>query len=160
MIFAVNKQNAIGYKGVAELPWHFSEDLKHFKETTSGHAILMGKDTFLSIGLLPNRKHYVLSTELGIKERYPDPSIKFGNDLDKLIKLAEEDGNEELFIIGGAGVINQCVNKVTTIYRTKIPGHELEGNLALINPIPSEFTRVGKSKLLPNGLVFDTLVKQ
>lgn len=60
-IWAEDEDGRIGYQGA--LPWHLPADLKHFKELTSNHIIVMGRKTFDSFpGLLPKRKHIILST--------------------------------------------------------------------------------------------------
>ena len=60
IIVAVSENNAIGKDN--NLLWHISEDLKHFKEITSGHSVLMGRKTFESLGKkLPNRRNIVIT---------------------------------------------------------------------------------------------------
>jgi dihydrofolate reductase len=62
-IVAMDRKRAIGKGGT--LPWHFPEDLKFFKETTSGGTVLMGRKTFDSIGKpLPKRRNLVLSRSM------------------------------------------------------------------------------------------------
>ena len=99
-----------------ELPWSkYSEDLKFFKATTSGHTIIMGRKTFESIGQkpLPKRENFVLS-----RSNFDVPAgVKLFNSLDEAIKNAS---NETIFIIGGADLYQQTIDKADGIYLTKI----------------------------------------
>ena len=66
LIFARAANGVIGKNNA--LPWHLPEDLKHFKETTSGHPIIMGRKTFESIGKpLPNRTTIVISRQADLQ---------------------------------------------------------------------------------------------
>ena len=65
-IAAVDRKNAIGKGG--KLPWHYSSDMKFFRETTTGHAVVMGRKTWLTIGKpLKNRLNIVLSRDSSIE---------------------------------------------------------------------------------------------
>ena len=99
IIAAVADNLAIGKDN--NLLWHLSGDMKHFKFLTSGHTVLMGKNTYLSIGRpLPNRRNIILSRSMkeadapgceiisNLKELEEDPSLK----------------NEEIFVIGGGQI--------------------------------------------------------
>lgn len=105
--FAIGKSN--------NLPWHLPADLKRFKQLTTGHAIVMGKRTFesLPIGPLPNRKNIVLTSIMseGVNEGYFE-----ADSLEDALYLCEHE--EKVFIIGGATVYRQCIDKVDTMYIT------------------------------------------
>ena len=104
-----------------ELLWHLPEDLKHFKELTSGHAVVMGYNTYLSIGRpLPNRTNIVIS-----KEEVPEPegcllshSIEEALDKAKEIESAKPDG--EVFIIGGGQIYRSTIDLADRLYLTII----------------------------------------
>ena len=84
-----------------KLPWHLPEDLKFFKETTLGHAILMGRKTFDSIGKpLPRRRNLVLSRTM-----QPQPGVEVVSSVEYLASLVPPD--ETVYIIGGAEVFAQ-----------------------------------------------------
>ena len=112
IIVAVGKNMEIGLNN--KLLWHIPEDLKKFKEITTGKTIIMGKNTFDSIGKpLPNRRNIVLSIEEFDKG---DLDIEVYNDFDKLIKNLSN-LKEEIFIIGGASIYKKamesgCVSKL------------------------------------------------
>lgn len=115
IIVATSKKNVIGNKN--KLLWHISEDLKRFKNLTSGHHILMGQNTYESIGkVLPNRTNLVLSFEKDYK--VPDGFVF--NDPKDAIDFAEKNGEQELFIIGGGMVYKEFLPKANKIYLTRV----------------------------------------
>src|SRR5690625_2906341 len=96
-IVSMDKNNVIGSNN--ELPWHLPKDLQFFKETTIGHTIVMGRKTFESIGrVLPERNHIILTKNE--KLSFPNEVEVFHN-IEDVIKLSKELGDEELFVIGG-----------------------------------------------------------
>ena len=107
--FAIGKSN--------NLPWHLPADLKHFRQLTTGHAVVMGKRTFESLpkGPLPNRKNIVLTSIMseGVNEGYFE-----ADSLEDAIFLCEHE--TQVFIIGGATVYKQCLDKVDYMYITWI----------------------------------------
>lgn len=108
IIAAVARNRGIGKSGT--LPWHISEDLRRFKRLTSGHAVLMGRKTYESIGHpLPNRRNVVLtSTPLPGVETYSSPA-------DALAALAQE---ERVFVIGGGTLYSQFLAWADEVYLT------------------------------------------
>ena len=114
VIVAIGKNNEIGRNN--QLLTHLPADLKHFKEITSGHTIVMGRKTFDSLpkGPLPNRKNIIISRnkELKIEGATVYPSLDYA-----LIKLMDED---EIFIIGGAEIYKQIFPDADKLYLTKI----------------------------------------
>jgi len=120
-IVAIAKNFAIGKDG--KLPWHYSADLKHFKETTTGHAVVMGSNTFRSIGkALPNRLNIVLSRSA---------QIDSGNDL--IFLRSERESIDlakylkcDLFVIGGAKTYAEFAPLIDAWIVTHVPD-EVEG---------------------------------
>ena len=104
-ILAVGKNFEIGLNG--GLPWNCKEDLQHFKNLTSGHCVLMGLNTYKSMGKpLPNRKNIVVSFDrITLDGCYCFTSVEDG------IAFANKQGEEELFIIGGASIYKYCNEK-------------------------------------------------
>ena len=98
-------------------PWHLPADLKHFRQLTTGHTVVMGKRTFESLpkGPLPNRKNIVLTSIMseGVNEGYFE-----ADSLEDAIFLCEHE--TQVFIIGGATVYKQCIDKVDYMYITWI----------------------------------------
>src|SRR5699024_12852626 len=111
-IFAMDKNNGIGFNN--GMPWYLPNDFKFFKETTTGHTIIMGRKTFESIGrVLPNRKHIVLSRHEG---DYPE-EVELVHDVDVLMDRYEND-EEEVFIIGGGRIFEKCLPYADRLYVT------------------------------------------
>ena len=112
IIAAIGKNNELGLNN--DLIWHLPNDLKYFKEKTMNQTIVMGYNTFVSLGrVLPNRKHVVLTFE---KVRLPLDVIQFNNleDLNNYIK------DKDVFIIGGASMYKQFIDKADKLYLTEI----------------------------------------
>jgi dihydrofolate reductase len=98
LVAAIASNNVIGKEN--SLPWNIPEDLKRFKQMTSGHTILMGRKTFDSIGRpLPNRQNIVMTKD----ENFEKEGIKVINDFDEALELIKE-SNEDIFIIGGSKI--------------------------------------------------------
>ncbi|MDX6613961.1 MAG: dihydrofolate reductase [Blastocatellia bacterium] len=98
-IVAVDRNGAIGRGG--RLPWHFSADLKFFKHTTTGHTVVMGHRTWLTLQKpLPNRTNIVLSRTSEIE---PQPALTVMRDVDSVLALNREPA-AHIFIIGGATI--------------------------------------------------------
>ena len=96
-IVAISKNYAIGKDG--KLPWHYSADLKFFKETTTGNAVVMGANTWRSIGRpLPNRLNIVLSRSGNVDR--PKTVLKLSSKAE-VVELAKYI-NRDIYIIGGA----------------------------------------------------------
>ena len=106
------ENRVIGNAGT--IPWHLPEDFKFFKATTLGHAILMGRKTYESIGKpLPGRENIVLSRTM------PDtPGVTF---IRSLGELKEPTDGRDLFVIGGEEIYRLLLPKVQELYVTKVP---------------------------------------
>ena len=108
IIVAIGKNREIG-KG-NKLLWHIPEDLKNFKEITTGKTVIMGRKTFESIGRpLPNRKNIVLSKN-GDKESFEQKGIELYQNLENLI-ADYKNSEEEIFIIGGEQMYREFMQK-------------------------------------------------
>ena len=113
---AVAKNNIIGKDNT--LPWHISEDLKRFKRITSDKKMIMGRKAFESLpGILPNRKHIIITRNTGFKVDSDMVSIEY--DLNSLIEKYSK-CEEEVFVIGGAEIYEQFLPYVQKVYLTQI----------------------------------------
>lgn len=103
LIVAHGKNGQIGLNN--KLLWHIPEDFKKFKELTSGHTIIMGRNTFESLpGMLPNRHHVVITTNyLGLQD-----NLESAISLEDALHYAD---TNEVWIIGGARVYNEAIEK-------------------------------------------------
>ncbi|EES47751.1 dihydrofolate reductase [Clostridium botulinum] len=116
IIVAIAKNNVIGNDN--KLIWHISEDLKRFKEITSGKTIVMGRKTFESLpGVLPNRKHIILTRDKNFKVNSECVEIIY--DFDELVSKYKN-SNTEVFIIGGGEIYKQLLPHTNKLYLTKI----------------------------------------
>ena len=115
IIVAKAKNNIIGKDN--KLIWHISDDLKRFKELTTGHPIIMGRKTFESLGkVLPNRKHIIFSHNPDFKVN--DENVEV---VHSLLQIQDYiDGKEEAFVIGGAMIYNFLMPYVKKMYVTQI----------------------------------------
>ena len=124
IIVAKAKNNVIGKDN--QLIWHLPEDLKRFKQFTTGHTIIMGRKTFESLGrILPNRKHVILcnDAEMNIE----DERVEILEDISMLDKYINSD--EENFIIGGATIYRLLMPYANKMYITEID-KDFEGDVS------------------------------
>jgi dihydrofolate reductase len=115
-IAAVDRQGAIGKGG--KLPWHYSADMKFFRETTTGHAVVMGRKTWLTLGKpLKNRLNLVLSRDPSIE---PQESLLVLSDVESVLSL-NESLTTDLFVIGGAQVYEAFLPRIERWIITEVP---------------------------------------
>jgi dihydrofolate reductase len=114
IIVAVAENYAIGKKG--DLLCHMPADLKHFKTITSGHTVMMGERTFLSLPKhpLPNRRNIVLTDVKG--KTFESAETVYS--LDEMV--AQVNPDEEAFVIGGGMVYRQMMERADKLYITHI----------------------------------------
>ena len=114
IIVAIAENRAIGKDN--RLLWHLSDDLKRFKKLTTGHTLIMGRNTFLSLpnGALPNRRHIVITDQTN--EKFD--GCEMARSIEEAIELA---GNEkECFVIGGGMVYAQFLPIAGKLYLTQV----------------------------------------
>ena len=118
IIAAVAKNRAIGYKN--KLIYWLPNDLKRFKALTTGHTIIMGRNTFLSLpkGALPNRRNIVLSRQYRSGGFPNPPGCETYSSLEEALNHCASD--EEVFIIGGASVYKQALSVADRLCLTEI----------------------------------------
>ena len=114
IIVAISENYAIGKKG--DLLCHLPADLKHFKTITSGHTVMMGERTFLSLPKhpLPNRRNIVLTDVKG--KTFEGAETVYSIE-DLILKIEE---SEEAFVIGGGMVYRQMMDRADKLYITHI----------------------------------------
>lgn len=114
IIVAIAENYAIGKDNL--LLWHISEDLKRFKNLTTGHTLIMGRNTFLSLpnGALPKRRHIVISDQEG--ENFE--GCEMARSMEEAIHLAGD--REECFVIGGGMVYKQFLPMAGKLYLTRV----------------------------------------
>ena len=115
-IAAVDRKGAIGKGG--KLPWHYSADMKFFRETTTGHAVVMGRKTWLTIGKpLKNRLNIVLSRDSSIE---PQESLLVFSDIESVLSLSHS-LTTDLFVIGGAQIYEAFLPHIEQWIITEVP---------------------------------------
>jgi dihydrofolate reductase len=115
IIAAVAANGVIGRNG--QLAWHLPDDLRHFKQLTMGHPMLMGRRTYESIGRpLPGRRTIVISTTL---QETPHPDVEVAPSLDEARSLIA-DGTGSAFIIGGAVLYAAALPHVDVMHLTEL----------------------------------------
>ncbi len=113
MIACISKDRGIGRDNA--LLWQIPEDMKFFRQTTTGSMVVMGRKTLASIGrILPKRENVVLS-------RHPQdiPAVKWCTSKSELDELLAQDTAEK-FIIGGASLYNMYIDDAETLYLTEV----------------------------------------
>ncbi len=136
IIVAIGPNNVIG-KG-NDLPWHYPEDLKYFKQVTLNHPVFMGYNTFLSIynrlgKPLPKRTNYVLTYE----DTLPGGAIP--------IKDLKDLPNEEIFVIGGKMIYEMMLPHADKLYITHVKNNH-EGNVFFPVINYAEFNLINKKE--------------
>ena len=113
IIVAVAQNGVIGCHN--KLIWHISEDLKHFKQITTSHPVIMGRKTFESIGkTLPNRENVIITRQ----NDYVVNGAKVVNSLTEAINLFDK--SQEIFVIGGGEIYNEAIKIADKIYLTEV----------------------------------------
>lgn len=135
IIAAVARNGIIGSKN--ELPWYLPADLKHFKELTTGHTVVMGRKTFESIiqrlgKPLPDRKNVVITRDKSFT--YPDVEVIY--DTDEIARLGD------CFVIGGAEIYKQTLPMANRLYVTEVHA-EINGD-AYFSDIDEQWVEVSR----------------
>ena len=145
-IVAVDRNGAIGKDG--KLPWHYSADMKFFKETTTGNAVVMGHNTWRSLKkALPNRLNIVLSRQSEIE---PQDSVLVLRDVEAVLSTAK-DLKSDLYVIGGEQVYRSLLPYIDKWIVTEVP-LTIEDADAFLPPNYLEGFRLSDSKMLEGEL--------
>lgn len=120
MIAAMGSNRVIGKDN--DLPWHLPDDFKFFQQTTKGHHIIMGRKNWESLPHkfqpLPHRTNLVITRQ----EDYQAEGGTIIRSLEEGKEIAESNGEEELFIIGGGEIYRMGLDLADRIYLTEIDG--------------------------------------
>lgn len=152
LVAAVNAKNRIGKDG--RLLYRIKDDLRRFKELTTGHVVLMGRKTFESLpGPLPNRKNVVLTSD----DSYaPEGACVFHSIDDAILDALADPSVEKLFVIGGEQVYRCAMPYVDTVYLTEIDD-DAEGDASFPGLDPEQWSLRAKSDTMTDeasGLQF------
>jgi dihydrofolate reductase len=147
LIVAMARNRCIGHEG--GLPWHVPEDLKHFREITTGHSVIMGRKTHVSIGKpLPDRRNIVITRQKGLELPGCDIAASFSEAL-----TMARDTDETPIVIGGASIYEIALPQVTRIYVTELD-REVEGDTFFPPLVPGEWMQVAFDPGETEGVAF------
>lgn len=138
IIVAIAQNGTIGDKN--SLLWHIKEDMRFFRTTTSGHAVIMGRKTFESLGSkpLPKRTNIVITRA----DRSFDGALT-AHSLDEAVAMAV--GDEEIFVIGGAQIYAEALKSADRLYITRVY-RDYEGDTAFPDINFSEWRLVAEER--------------
>ncbi len=143
LIAAVARNRAIGMKN--QLLWHLPEDMRHFRETTRGKTVIMGRKTWESLPAafrpLPGRKNIVVSRNAA----YTAPGAALAGSLDAALRAAQDggSGDPEVFVIGGAELYRQALPLADRLYLTEV-AQTCPGDAFFPELPPGEWTEVSR----------------
>ncbi len=151
LIAAMAKNRVIGNHG--DLPWHEPEDLAHFKRTTLGHAVIMGRKTAESLKLrpLPKRRNLVVTRQAGLTL----PGFEVFTALDDAIAAARTTDPEPM-IIGGGELYALALPRITIMYLTVV---DRDSTGDAFFPAFDERQWTERERRISGALVFRTLVR-
>jgi len=126
LVAAFTENRVIGADG--DLPWSLPDDMKRFMSLTLGHCIVMGRKTFDSMDRRPLRRrtNIVLSRKGGITSN--TDSLHVVSDLDAALAIAQETGENELFVIGGEAIYALALPRADCLHLTRIHA-QIEGQV-------------------------------
>ncbi len=139
LIAAIGKNNELG-KGNSLL-WKMPADMEHFRKTTSGHPVIMGRKTFESIGkALPKRKNIVITRD----KKYLRDSVDIVHSLKEALEVSRTvlDTNGEVFIIGGAEIYREALEIADKLYITHIDAEDKKADAFFPEIIPIVWNEV------------------
>lgn len=159
LIVAVSDDNVIGEKG--KLPWKLPRDLQHFKETTSGHSVIMGRKTWESL----DRIELLHRHNIVVSSKRVHPNIHTVPSLAQAIVAAHRYGSERAFIIGGAEIYKAalpiCDEAIVTRVHGKFPRGDAFFNYSKLKEHMTLYTQESREKDAhnPYDLTFERWVR-
>ena len=136
LIAAIARNGVIGRDG--GLPWRLPGDLKHFKRTTLGHCLILGRKTWESLpGVLPGRRCVVISTD----RDYRAEAVEVVADLDAALAAAHAVPGERAIVVGGAQIYALALPHVQRMWLTRVDA-EVEGDVVFPSWDESAWERV------------------
>ncbi len=134
-VVAMDRKRCIGKDN--QLPWHLPADLQHFKTITAGGVMLMGRKTFASIGRpLPGRISLVLTRNRDWRHEGVMAGTDLHGLLDQAAGLAQERGQDSIFVIGGGEIFAQTLPWLDRLVLTEVD--TVVGGDAFYPPLPSD----------------------
>jgi dihydrofolate reductase len=152
IIAAIGKNNELGKKN--DLLWNLPADMKHFRETTKGKAVIMGQKTFESLAqdengkqvgkLLPNRRNIILTLDTSFKK----DGAEVVHSLDELMNLLDKTTKpeEEVFVIGGGQIYKLFMDKADRLYITHVDAEFPDAEVFFPEIIPVVWNEVSREE--------------
>ena len=139
-IVAVAKNNVIGKDN--QIPWYLPADLAYFKRTTIGHHILMGRNSFRSIGRpLPKRTNVVITRDA----YFSAEGVWVAHSIEEALGMAFDNGETEAFIIGGGAIYRDSMDLWDKLYLTEVDT-EPEGDVFFPEIEPSDWREIWREE--------------
>jgi dihydrofolate reductase len=157
IIAAIGKNNELGKKN--DLLWDLPIDMKHFRETTRGHTVVMGQKTFESLArdengkqigrLLPNRRNIIITQDLNFKKEGAE--VVFS--IDETINLLKETTpiEEEVFVIGGGMIYKLFIDLADKLYITHVDGVFKDAEIFFPPILESKWKKIKSEKFSKDG---------
>lgn len=146
MIAAIGKNRELGKNN--DLIWHFKEDMKFFRETTTGNTVVMGRKTFESLPhALPNRRNVVITTN----KDYVAEGAEVVTSVKEAIELTK---NDNVFIIGGGKIYNEFLKYSDKLYLTEIDAECKDADTFFPAFEKSEYTKEKLTDFTVDGIHF------
>ena len=129
LICAMSENRVIGRDN--GLPWHLSEDLKYFKRTTMGNCMIMGRNTWESIGrALPGRTSIVITSNAEYQAEGAEVVGSLQQAIERAESISKETGSLEAFVIGGAVLYQAALPLADSLHLTRVHA-QVEGDTTL-----------------------------
>nr|AIA16147.1 Dihydrofolate reductase [uncultured bacterium] len=155
LIVAASENNVIGLDN--DIPWRLPDDWKHFKDTTLGCPVIMGRKTHESIGrVLPGRRNIVVSRQKELKIEGCDVVAS----IQDALALAKTDAPREIFVIGGEGIFREALPLADRIYLTRVHA-TVEGDVFFPELNLKEWKEISRERHLADDhhpYAFDILI--
>lgn len=146
IIAAIGRNNELG-KG-NDLVWHFKEDMRFFKETTTGNTVVMGRKTFESLlHALPNRRNVVITKNAD----YVAEGAEVVTGIEEAMKLTE---NDNVFVIGGGTIYTAFMPFAEKLYLTEIDAEDKDADVFFPSFDKSEYNAEQLTDYNVNGINF------
>ncbi len=143
-IVAVAHQNVIGKDN--QIPWYLPADLKYFKRTTLEHHVIMGRNSFHSIGRpLPKRTNIVITRD----PFFTAEGVLIAHSLEEALEIAHDNGETEAFIIGGGAIYRESSHLWDKIYLTEVDV-TVEGDVFFPDINPAEWREISRESHAPD----------
>lgn len=150
MIAAIGKNRELGKDN--DLIWHFKEDMKFFRETTTGNTVVMGRKTFESLPhALPNRRNVVITTNAD----YVADGAEVVTSVDEALEITK---NDNVFIIGGGKIYGEFLKYAEKLYLTEIDSECKDADTFFPEFKKEEYTSAKLTDFEVNGIHFSHIL--